>query len=230
MYYSHNQPSYRTVPPTVVNGIPKQNEIRVTGEGTISVQPDQADITIGVITENIELKVAQSENTQITSNVIQSLTNIGISNENIKTVDYSIYPLYDYIDGKQTFKGYKVEHRLNVTVNDISKVGLVVDTAVDSGANSISNISFSVTNPNIPYQQALALALNHATQKAMTIANTYQVQLRQPPILITEGIQTQLVPVPYTDSPAVKGVATTPIEPGQLEIKANVTVVYAFYQ
>ncbi|MDZ5471041.1 SIMPL domain-containing protein (plasmid) [Bacillus sp. 31A1R] len=231
MYY-YQQP-YRTVPsmPIAPTMTPKNtiNEIRVTGEGILSVQPDKAEITVGVITENMELVEAQSENSQITTQVIGSLKGLNIAGEDIQTVDYSIFPLYDYIDGKQTFKGYKVEHRLLVTVRDISKVGLVVDTAVRNGANSISNIRFSVTDSNSLYQQALALALNNAFEKASTIANTIQVRLVYTPILVIEGTSPQKEPIPFAESQFVKGASTTPIEPGSLEIKSTVTAVYIYY-
>jgi len=233
MYYY--QPTNRTDPtmpttPTMTSK-PKHtiNEIRVTGEGILAVQPDKAEVTVGVITESMELVEAQSANSQTTTQVIQALKGINIADKDIQTVDYSIYPLYDYIDGKQTFKGYKVEHRLLVTVRDISKVGLVVDTAVRNGANSISNIRFSVSDSNRLYQQALSMALNSALEKASTIAHTIQVRLVHTPILVKEGTTSQKEPIPFAESPFVKGASTTPIEPGRLEIRATVTAVYNYY-
>ena len=50
------------------------------------------------------------------------------------------------MDGKQIFRGYEVRHLLEVKVEDISKVGEVVDAAVAAGANVIYNVRFDISN------------------------------------------------------------------------------------
>jgi uncharacterized protein YggE len=204
------------------------NEIRVTGEGMVDVQPDQAEVIVGIITENKELVSAQRENAQTSSAVINALLQLQINRDQIRTSDYSIFPQYDFVDGVQTFRNYKVEHRLTITLSNMDLVGLVVDKAVESGANSILAINFSVTNRWNQEQQALTLAVHHATQKAAATAQVLRVQLIHPPVLIIEGGSAVTIPEPfYTASPMVKGVSTT-IEPGVLKIKANITAVFHF--
>lgn len=204
------------------------NEIRVIGEGTVDVQPDQADVIIGIITENKELVQAQRENAQISSAVMNALLALQIQREKIRTSDYSIFPQYDFLDGVQTFRTYKVEHRLTVTLSNMDQIGLVVDQAIESGANSILAVNFSATNKLNQEQQTLTLALHDATQKAVTIAQTLRVQLILPPVSIIEGIGMVNIPEPlYTSMPMVKGVSTT-IQPGLLQVKATITAVYQF--
>jgi uncharacterized protein YggE len=204
------------------------NEIRVIGEGTVDVQPDQADVIIGIITENKELVEAQRENAQISSAVMNTLLALQIPREKIRTSDYSIFPQYDFIDGVQTFRNYKVEHRLTVTLSNMEQIGLVVDQAIESGANSILAVNFSVTNKLNQEQQALTLAVHNATQKAASIAQALRVQLSLPPVSIIEGVGMVNIPEPlYTTMPMVKGVSTT-IEPGLLQVKATITAVFQF--
>lgn len=204
------------------------NEIRVIGEGTVDIQPNQADVIIGIITENKELVPAQRENAQVSSAVVDALLSLQIPRDKIRTSDYSIFPQYDFVDGVQTFRNYKVEHRLTVTLSNMDQIGMVVDKAIESGANSILSINFSANNVINQEQQALTLAVHDATQKAAAIAQALRVQLNHPPILIIEGGSAVTIPEPfYTTTPMVKGVSTT-IEPGLLQVKATITAVFQF--
>ena len=77
---------------------------------------------------------------------------------------YKLFPIiyrpqYDYVEGRQVFRGYEVINSINVTIKNIEQVGTVIDTAVRNGVNQVSNIRFTVENEHIPYQEALSLAL-----------------------------------------------------------------------
>lgn len=79
------------------------NNIKVLGKGEISIEPDSAEIILGVITENLSLSAAQEENSKVVNQIINSLNEIGISSKYMQTQDYNIRAVYDYIDGKQVF-------------------------------------------------------------------------------------------------------------------------------
>ncbi|SFA96657.1 hypothetical protein SAMN04488577_1823 [Bacillus sp. cl95] len=212
------QPNYRH----------ETNVLRVTGGSEILVQPDKASVTLGAITESKDLKEAQSKNAVIITAVTAALVKIGIKKEQIRTTEYRIDTEYNYIDGKQVFRGYKVTHYLSVEVDDIRSVGKVVDTAVDSGANYVSNVRFYSSKEDEIYLQALKAALLQANKKAETLAGTLNVKLNPVPFAVTEGQDEQR---PVYEQPAmfVKGVSTTPIEPGQITIKAIVSARYSYF-
>lgn len=205
-----------------------KDEIHVIGEGSVSVEPDKADVTLGVGTEDKELKKAQAENSMIISQVIQSLNEIGIGNESIQTIEYSIYPIYDFIDGQQSFRAYRVNHMLSIEIYNTENVGPVVDTAVNSGANNVSNISFSMANSEGVYQQALTMAVENAILKANTIANALRVVLIGTPVKIIEELIHQTVSIPYGETSMVKGVTTTQIRPGTRDIRARIRAVFRY--
>nr|WP_263325770.1 SIMPL domain-containing protein [Neobacillus sp. Marseille-Q6967] len=205
----------------------KTNLIKVTGEGVISIQPDTAKIHLGVITENIELNTAQQQNSSTATKVIQSLLSLGIDKKQIQTFEYRIEPIYDFEQGKQIFRGYKITHILQVNIEDISLTGKVVDTAVQNGANYVSNIQFTSKFIDTYYNQALALALNNANEKAKTIANTLRVSLLMTPIQIKEE-GSLIQPFEIHQVSSAKGFATTPIQPGQLTIKANISAEFLY--
>lgn len=200
------------------------NAIKVTGEGSISVAPNRAMITLGVVTENMNLQTAQAENANAMEAIIAALVAIGIPKENIQTTQYQIETQYDYPDGKQVFRGYKVTHLLTITIDQIEKTGLVVDTAVSNGANTVSNIRFSVVHAELYYNQALSLAVRDSYQKAVTIAKTLDVTLSRVPYEVQE-ISHAAEPVP---SPIAFRTAT-PIQPGELKIVAAVRAEYAYF-
>ncbi|MGG0716532.1 SIMPL domain-containing protein [Robertmurraya massiliosenegalensis] len=202
-----------------------ENEIKVIGEGSVTVQPDRASIKLGVEIEDKELRKAQSENAEKISAIIDALHQIGISAEQIQTDNFTIYPMYDYVDGKQVFRGYRVEHLLQITVSEIGNVGLVVDTAVEHGANRVSNISFQVSNPSEVYQIALRKAVEDAIQKAQTIANTLNINIVPTPKNITEEKTAVRAPAPLYEVQMVKA-ASTEIEPGTQDLRAVVSAIF----
>jgi uncharacterized protein len=226
MYYSY--PGYQNVGFRQPNDETKLNRLTVTGEGSVSAVPDQAMITIGVITENMNLSTAQRENAAKTSSVINALMSLGIPQQDIQTSSYRIEPQYNYENGQQTFRGYRVEHQLQVTVKDISKTDQVIDQAVASGANSISSIQFTVSNPDAFYNQALTAAIQNAQQKAVAMARALQVTLQPVPIVVQELSQPlPPIPVPFQAATLAQG-AGTPIQPGENKITATVKIEYTY--
>ena len=203
-----------------------QQTVKVTGEASLQAAPDQAIITIGVQTENVDPKLAQQVNSQTISEIITVLKELGISEANIKTSDYRIDPQYNYIEGKEIFKNYKVQHMLQIKTKDIEKVGSIVDSAVKHGANSVSNVRFSLANSDSFYNQALTMALNNAYEKALTLTRAIDVPLHPIPVQIEE-ISATTPPVVYQATSYVKS-STTPILPGELQITATIRVEYKY--
>ncbi|MYL31551.1 DUF541 domain-containing protein [Halobacillus halophilus] len=204
-------------------------QIRVQGSGSVKVKPDTAVIQLGVVTEGTNLTSVQNENASIVSRVKSRLMAAGVEEENIQTSDYSVYPQYDYVDGKQEFRGYQVSHMLTVTVEDIEQTGAVIDAAVQSGANRVTNIEFTVSQSYYYYQKALQIALGQALATAQTIANTMNVKLDRKPFRIVEEKGPDVPPVqPYAKTQALSESAV-PIEPGLMEIEARVDVWFPFY-
>ncbi|MCH1625482.1 SIMPL domain-containing protein [Ferdinandcohnia quinoae] len=204
------------------------NLLKLTGEGSVSANPDMSTITLGVITENENLTTAQQENNQKVASVIHSLSALGIQKENIKTVDYRVEMVYDYENSKQTLRGYRVIHMLQITNNDLARTGMIVDTAIKNGANSVTSIDFSVKNPQNYYSQALALALNNAQAKATALANEMGVKVNIIPILVQEVSQMP-PPMPFQATMFAKSEAATPIQPGELKITATIHAHFSYF-
>ena len=206
---------------------PVTSEMTVTGNGEIVAPPDYAQILIEVRTEGKDVTVAQQENALIMSRVIESLMALNIPREAIQTSSYSISPVYDYMDGRQVFRGYEVQNAITVKITDLSQAGTVIDTAIQNGANHVSAIQFKIESSDAYYQQALNLALVNAMAKAKSMAETMQVPLQLIPIEIIEESR-HVTPVPYKSAQFATQEFTTPIEQGTIPIQATVRVKFRF--
>ncbi|WP_087973507.1 SIMPL domain-containing protein [Oceanobacillus rekensis] len=197
----------------------------VTGNGSVSVQPDIARIQLAVVTEGESLSQAQQENTQTMNAVIEALLNLGILRENIQTTAYNIIPRYDYTDGQQVFRGYEVRNEITVEVQAIDQTGTIIDVAVQNGVNHVSNIQFTVQDRQRYYQEALVSALQNASVKSQTIAQTMQLNLDPTPIRIVDVTDDIIT---YKAFAASADNLTTPIEPGEIIITAKVDVKFQY--
>jgi len=203
------------------------NRFKVFGKGIVNVKPDTAEVVIGVITENVQLEVAQEENANITAQVINSIKSMGVLPEYIQTQNYNIRPNYDYIDGKQVFRGYEVSNYLKVIIRNIDFAGEIIDTAVKNGANTISGISFIVSDQTKHYYEALSLAVKDAQNKASVMESELKVNLNIIPIQINEQDKGNATPLVMT----LKYVnESTPIEAGQNKITADIEAVFIYTQ
>lgn len=202
------------------------NRFKVLGKGTVSVKPDAAEVLIGVITENVQLEVAQEENAKTTQQVIDSIKEIGVLPQYIQTQNYNIRPNYDYIDGKQVFRNYEVSNNLKVLIRNINFTGEIIDTAVRNGANTINGITFIVSDQTNYYYEALRLATTDAQNKASVIANELKVKLNIIPIQINEQDKGVIAPLTVMTLKSVNG--ATPIETGENIITADVEAIFIY--
>jgi uncharacterized protein YggE len=202
------------------------NKLKVFGKGILSVKPDVAEVVFGVMTENIQLEVAQQENAKITQQVINSIEEIGVLPKNIQTQNYNIRPNYDYINGKQIFRGYEVSNNLKVLITNINSAGEVIDTAVKNGANTVSGINFIVSDQTKYYYEALRLATTDAQNKANVMANKLNARLNIIPIQINELDKGTITPLGVMTLKQASG--STPIEAGENTITAEIEAIFIY--
>lgn len=204
----------------------KKRILKVNGKGMVEVEPDIAVISLGVTTKDMNPEKAQSINEEISKKLINALLQIGISRDDIKTSSYTIYPEYDFVDGKQILTGYRVTHILEVKVRDINMVGEVINTAVQNGANQINRVEFTIEDSKVYYNRALKLAVKDAASKAQAIASMMKVTLDTIPCNITEQ-STSITP--FVDQSTMKLAAAEAVIPGKIEILAAVEAEFNYW-
>jgi uncharacterized protein len=208
---------------------PTKRTLNVTGQGTVTATPDIAYITLGVITEDVNAKIAQQKNADAMSEVINQIKKSGVKSEDIKTVNYNIYPKSDYNNntGVSKIVGYTVNNSVVVTVRDISKVGNIIDIAGASGSNLSSGISFGLSDYEKYYNEALKQAVTIAKKRATTIGGTLGITLKTPVSVSESGSSGPIINYPMYDMKS-SAEAVTPIQSGNMDIKATVNMTYEY--
>lgn len=219
--YFYNYP-YLRYPNTNI----KNNLMTVYGKGNIKVRPDIATASIGVVVENKDLSVAQAQSIEKANKILDTLKRMGIKERDIQTENYTITPEYDYIEGKQVFRTYKITNTFRVTLRDLSRIGEIIDSAVASGANVVNNITFTIENPEKYYNQALKIAVRNALEKARVLGDTLNVIVNNTPIRIIEERQ-EPRPV-YRQAVLAASTEATPIMKGVIEINAEVKAIFNY--
>ncbi len=214
--------------PVTVN-VANQQGIWVSGQGTVTVTPNLATLSVGVSVQASKVADAQTQAATIMTNVISSLASNGVDQKDISTRYYTISPLtrYDNSTQQSIITGYEVSNIVNVIVRSVDKVGVIIDAATAAGgdATRVTSISFSVDKPDQYYSQARSTAMADAKVKAQQLAGLAGVSLGQA-FYVSESINS--TPIPYAVSVPSVGAATptTPINPGQTDIILNVQVAY----
>lgn len=199
--------------------------MKVMGSGTVKAVPDTALVSLGIVTENAVLENARRENAARTAAVINTLSGMGVEKKHIKTGTFAIEPIYDYIDGKQTFRGYRVTNLLNITIEDIARAGEAIDKATFAGANRIDSVGFALSDIAGYYDNALALALENALHKGSEIGRVLGVKVNEIPYKVVEKSDRASV---FSASAAKLSAPSTPVMPGQLEVSAEVMVFLGY--
>jgi uncharacterized protein len=120
--------------------------ISVTGEATVSVPPDMAEIDGGVTSDAKTARDAIEANNAAMGKVLLALKGAGIAEKDFQTSRLSLQPRYAPNRGDPSpVVGYHASNRVTVRLRDITKVGGVIDTLVGAGANDIGGINFMVS-------------------------------------------------------------------------------------
>jgi uncharacterized protein YggE len=202
-------------------------QVIVTGEGVVKATPDQAWASIGAESRAKSSKDAQQQNASAMTAVQQKIVALGISKDAIKTTAIDLQLEFDYANGKQTPRGYVARNTIEVRVDEIARLGDVLDAVVGSGATMIHGLRFDVKQREQIEGQALQAAVKSASAKAQAIAQASNRAVDR--ILKIEEVTTGL-PMPMMREYAMAaraGDAQTPVAPGELEIRAQVRLTVA---
>lgn len=200
--------------------------MKVNGKGMVEAEPDMVLISVGVITRDNNPESAQNLNEATSKKLINSMLQLGIAEEDIKTSSYTIYPEYNYIEGKQILTGYIVTHILEIKIKDMSMAGKVINTAVANGANQINRVDFTLEDAKYYYNKALKLAVKDAASKAQAISTVMKVNFDSIPCSITEQ-STSFTPL--LEQSSMKLVATATVMPGDIEITATIEAEFQYW-
>ncbi len=204
------------------------SKLIVQGEGKVIATPDMATIVLGVQTFNVSASGAAAENSRLMNETIASLRSARIAEKDIQTSSFSLktVPQEEQIALKEMPKDkeFVATNQVTVRLNNTRDVGEVLDAAVSAGSNSIQEVNFDIRDPQPKKDNALTLAIEDARRKAEVAAAAAEVKLGKV-LEISEGYGY----VSATAKSAVFSNVATPIQPGELEVTATVTMTYEIF-
>ncbi len=155
--------------------------ISVTGEATVSVPPDQAQIDGGVTSDAKTAREASDANNAAMGKVLLALKGAGIDEKDYQTSRLSLQPQYaPNRSGPSPVVGYRASNRVTVKLRDVTKVAAIIDVLVGAGANELGGINFVVSQASKLLDDAREKAIADARRKAESYAKAAGVTLGEP--------------------------------------------------
>jgi uncharacterized protein len=196
----------------------------VQGEGVVRLAPDQAFVRIGAESRSRNPKDAQATNAEAMTAVQQRIAAAGVAKDAVRTVSISLQQEFDYAGGRQTPRGYVARNIVEVRVDDLTRLGDVMDASVGSGATSIHGLRFDLKQRDVHEREALKLAVADALSRAEAAASGAKRTVDRV-VRIAEGAPVTIVrPEAAAFRVAADAPASTPVAEGEIEIRAQVTV------
>ena len=213
-----------TAPALAQNALPAM--ISVTGEATISVPPDLAQIDGGVNSEAKTAREASEANNAAMGKVLLALKGAGIDEKDFQTSRLSLQPQSapNRTSGPPVIVGYRASNRVTIRLRDVTKVAGVIDTLVGAGANDIGGINFMVSQASKLLDDAREQAVADARRKADIYAKAAGVTLGAPLSISEQGSPG---PMFRGKMMAAAPMATTPVAQGEETLSVTVSVSWA---
>jgi uncharacterized protein YggE len=206
--------------------LPQEPTVVTTGEGLVQAVPDRAWITITAESRAGNPRDAQRRNAEAMQPVHDKLRSAGVPADAIRTVAYDLQQEFDYVEGRRISRGYVARNSIDVRVDDVARVGELLEIAVGSGATSVSGLRFDLKERAKLEREALRLAVADARAKADAAAAGAGRTIERVLRIEEAGVfNVPPPPRPYEVAMARQAAdAAPPISAGQTEIRAQVTV------
>ena len=203
------------------------SDITVSGAGEVLVPADTAVVSLGVTAADPDVLEAMASVNMAIASVREALISAGVDESDINTDYISIYARYDYSGETEKIVGYNANSTLAVRVNDIDLVGKIIDTALEAGANTLNDISFSATDTKEAKEKAMRLAVEDARAKAEIYADAAGLSIfgiedivEQGTFSSEKGVSTMF------NSVEAAGDTETFVQAAKLTVSSRVTITF----
>jgi uncharacterized protein YggE len=198
------------------------------GEAVVKRAPDQAWLSVATETRDVRADEARRRSAEAATAVQAALKSTGLAADAIRTTGFSLAPDMEWNNGRGTVKGYIVRNQIDVRVDDLSKLGSVIDAAnaTKSTALTITGPRFALKDQDAAEAEALRAAVEAAMSRAQAIAAGAKRALGSVIRIDDQGGPRLPPPQPMFRMAAAGQAADvqTPITPGEIEVRAEVSV------
>jgi uncharacterized protein YggE len=201
--------------------------IVVSGTGRVAVQPDVADLRLGVTVAKPTVEAARGEAAATMDAILRAVDGAGVARADVRTAMLSVQPRYDYRDGRApVLTGYEIANVVEVSVRDLSALGDVIDATLTAGATSMDALSFRLADPRPAEREARRQAMAEARARADVLAEAAGVTVKGVSDIVEGQPMRPPGPVAKAQRMALAADAGTPVEAGTLEVAVTVSVTY----
>jgi hypothetical protein len=219
--------------------------VMTSGSATIKVEPDKVSITVGVETNGTTAQEAASKNANVSSDVLDALTAMGIPEEQISTSRYNVFPRYDRgqppdacitiyppppgCEPGQEITGYVASSSLTVTLDANGTIdgGEVIDTAIEAGANTVNGVFFFISTERQEEIRdgLIGDAIENARHRADVAATAVGMAVSGVKAINLNDVYFPVFSTSFDASLRAEA-AQTQLLPGEQEVTMTVTVAY----
>ena len=217
-----------TTPVLALDNATTLSSIRVTGDAKITAKPDRVQIDLGVTTRATHSQEAAAQNAREVDAVLAAVRKAAGPAAVLKTISYSLEPNYQYHSSgvEPTLTGYVASNVVQVTLDELPKIGNVIDSATAAGANHVQGIQFTLRDQDAVRAEALREAALRARAAADVLAAALGLKVVR--VLTVEEMSARVMPVRYMATPraamSASAAVATPVEAGTLDVSADVTL------
>lgn len=205
--------------------------ITVTGEGSVSAVPDMAVMSFGVLKSAPSARQAMDAANKALAEAIKGFKDKGIEARDIQTSGFSVSPQFDYSSkngAPPKLTGYQVSNMLTVRIRDIASLGKILDDAVTDGINSGGSLTFRNSKAKDLVAEARKAAVADAIAKAKALTEAAGVTTGD--VLSISEDMAPPPPGPVMRMAMAKEADSAPVEAGENDYHARVTVTFALRQ
>jgi len=203
--------------------------VSVTGNGLVSTEPDLATVRMSIVSRAKDLDTAQAGAAKVTAKILSLIDKLDVERNKVDTTGATVRPDYRWNRDKeeQELRGYIAERQMAVKVDDLDKLGRLVEGAVAAGVNQVSAPQLDSSRRKSMHREALAMAAKDAHANARVLAETLGAKLGEP-ISINDRSAPPQPPVPQARmaTMAMESDSAATYNAGDLTFAASVTVVF----
>ncbi len=196
------------------------------GEGEVRAVPDMAYIGLGTEHTAPTPKEAQAVVAKAMTAVQERLTGAGVPKDAIRTTAYDVQARVDWVNGKQVPRGYLARHAIDVRVDDLARVGDLLELAINAGGTSVQGVRFDLKQRATLEREALGRAVADARARAEAVAAAAGSTVAGIVRIEESGVGGGPEPMVMSRMAEVRmaGDAAPPVAPGETVIRASVTL------
>lgn len=195
-----------------------KGSLSVNGVGYLEVESDLIRLNLGITSDSSSAEEAKNNNIKILDNLITSLIDYGIPQNDINTKDVVVFRNYVGCDNEKL--NFVVTNLITVMIKDISQLKDIYSLAIENGANDNINVDFLLSNPDYYYSKALKKASKDALNKASLLASSFNIRFNPAPIKIIEK-SSSLYSIVYSTSKSL-GYSQQDLSSGLVKITAEI--------